>query len=187
MDEVVKPKKKRLYSDPKRLLEEMLQYRKQVLKSKKDGTPKPKVPDYVGEVILNIAVHISSKPNYASYIFKEDMIGDAVINVLTYIDNWTPRKSKNVFAYFTQIIKWAFWRRIAAEKKEMVKKYKAIQNSPIFQDLVQQVGDEGQYQNGGIKYILKNMGDVVVEFEAKEKEKKAKLKEKKKSNLAKML
>ena len=39
-----------------------------------------------------------------------------------------PDKSKNPFAYFTQIIYFAFLRRIQKEKKQMYIRHKSIEN-----------------------------------------------------------
>ena len=46
-----------------------------------------------------------------------------------YIDNFDPAKSKNPFAYFTQIIYYAFLRRIAKEKRQMDIRDKLIEKS----------------------------------------------------------
>jgi hypothetical protein len=171
--------------DPKRLLDEMVEYKKQVSKAKKEGLPKPYISEYVGKCILDIAERLSRKPNFAGYSYREDMVGSAIENVLTYIDNFNPKKSKNVFAYFTQIIYWAFLRKIAFEKKQQVIRYKAIQNSPMFQELSQQTGDDSRYANPYVKFLRDNMNDVVTDFEDKKKAKKEKLK--KKNNLEKLL
>ena len=62
-------------------------------------------------------------------MFKEDMISDGVENCVQYIDNFDPAKSKNPFAYFTQIIYYAFLRRIAKEKRQMDIRDKLIEKS----------------------------------------------------------
>ena len=57
------------------------------------------------------------------------MISDGIENCLQYVANFNPEKSKNPFAYFTQIIYYAFLRRIAKEKKQTHVKNKMIENS----------------------------------------------------------
>ena len=47
------------------------------------------------------------------------MISDGIENCLQYVNNFNPEKSKNPFAYFTQIIYWSFVRRIQKEKKNL--------------------------------------------------------------------
>ncbi len=90
---------------------------------------KPKVPNYVGECFLKIATHLSYKPNFVNYMFREDMICDGIENSLQYIHNFDPEKSTNPFAYFTQIIYYAFLRRIQREKKQLEIKNKILERS----------------------------------------------------------
>ena len=92
--------------------------------AEQNGNEYPKIPDYVGECLLLIATNLSNKPNFIGYSFKEEMISDGIENCVLYIRNFDPSKSKNPFAYFTQIISFAFIRRIAKEKKQMYIKYK---------------------------------------------------------------
>jgi len=73
---------------------------------------------------LMIATRLSNKPNFASYTFRDDMISDAIENCILYMHNFDPKKSQNPFAYFTQIIHYAFIRRIEREKKYSYTKYK---------------------------------------------------------------
>jgi len=46
-----------------------------------------------------------------------------------YAHNFNPEKSKNPFSYFTQIIYYAFLRRIEKEKKQNYIKYKLLENA----------------------------------------------------------
>jgi len=90
---------------------------------------KPQIPKYVGECFLKIANHLSFKPNFVNYMFKEDMISDGIENCVQYIHNFNPEKSQNPFAYFTQIIHYAFLRRIQREKRQLEIKNKIIERS----------------------------------------------------------
>jgi DNA-directed RNA polymerase specialized sigma24 family protein len=47
------------------------------------------------------------------------MICDGIENCIQYIDNFDHNKSSNPFAYFTQIVFYAFLRRIAKEKRQL--------------------------------------------------------------------
>ena len=78
----------------------------------------PKVSDYMGECFYKIATHLSYRPNFINYTYREEMVGDGIENCIRYAKNFNPEKSKNPFAYFTQIIYYAFLRRIAKEKKQ---------------------------------------------------------------------
>jgi len=117
------------YVNNKEFLEAITVYRNSVLKSKKNNQPKPRVPNYIGDCLLKIATHLSYKPNFVNYMFREDMICDGIENCLLYIDNFDPEKSSNPFAYFTQIIYYAFLRRIQKEKKQLEIKGKILDRS----------------------------------------------------------
>jgi hypothetical protein len=90
---------------------------------------KPRISNYLGECFLKIATHLSYKPNFVNYMFREDMICDGIENCVQYIHNFNPEKSSNPFAYFTQIIHYAFLRRIQKEKKQMEIRAKIIERS----------------------------------------------------------
>ena len=90
---------------------------------------KPVIPRYIGDCFLKIANHLSFKPNFVNYMFKEDMISDGIENCVQYIHNFDPEKSKNPFAYFTQIIHYAFLRRIQREKRQLEIKNKILERS----------------------------------------------------------
>lgn len=119
------------------------------------GLPKPIVSNYIGECILKIATHLSYKPNFINYSYRDDMILDGVENCIQYIDNFDPTKSNNPFAYFTQIIYYAFLRRIAKEKKQSYIKGKLIQDMP-FEMFEVQEGDDKDYHNAYMDFVQNN-------------------------------
>ena len=122
-------KKTEYYVNNKEFLEAITVYRNAVIKARDAEDPRPRVPNYIGECFLKIATHLSYKPNFVNYMFREDMICDGIENCLQYIDNFDPTKSSNPFAYFTQIIYYAFLRRIAKEKRQMDIRDKIIEKS----------------------------------------------------------
>ena len=117
------------YVNNKELLEAMIVYRSKCAIAKEKGIDPPAISNYLGECFLKIATHLSYKPNFVNYMFREDMICDGIENCLQYIDNFNPEKSKNPFAYFTQIIYYAFLRRIQKEKKQLEIKGKILERS----------------------------------------------------------
>lgn len=119
------------YVDNELFLKEMTLYREQVKAAKESNSEKPRVPNYIGVCLFKIATHLARKPNFANYTFREDMVSDGIENCLLYIDNFDPSKGTNPFAYFTQIIYFAFLRRIHKEKKHMYVKYKSMENEVI--------------------------------------------------------
>jgi hypothetical protein len=112
----------------------MVEYRKAVTEAIEKGEQKPRVPFYIGECIMKIATHLAFKPNFSNYPFREEMISDGIENCLQYIGNFDPGKSQNPFAYFTQIIYFAFIRRIQKEKKYLYTKYAAIEKANVFDE-----------------------------------------------------
>ena len=97
-------KKKQHYVDNKKFLDELVRYKERVEIAELRGKPKPLVNNYIGDCFLKIATHLSYRPNFINYMYKDDMICDGVENCIQYIDNFNPEKSKNPFAYFTQIV-----------------------------------------------------------------------------------
>jgi len=143
---MTKKKRSEHYVNNKELLFAMIEYREKVelsyqrnfgeeLKDQpkteraKHWPDKPPIPRYIGECFLKIANHLSFKPNFVNYMFKEDMISDGIENCVQYIHNFDPEKSQNPFAYFTQIIHYAFLRRIQREKRQLDIKNKIIERS----------------------------------------------------------
>lgn len=120
---------KKHYVDNKKLYDVLCEYRKKQDFAIANNLEKPRVPEYVGEAILLIANRLSLKPMFYKYPYREDMVSDGVENCLLYMDNWDPEKSNYPFAYFTQIIYYAFLRRIQGEKKHLYIQYKLQENN----------------------------------------------------------
>ena len=117
------------YVNNKEFLAALIKYREDVEIAKLRDRTKPVIPRYIGECFLKIANHLSFKPNFVNYMFKEDMISDGIENCVQYIHNFDPEKSKHPFAYFTQIIHYAFLRRIQREKRQLEIKNKILEKS----------------------------------------------------------
>ena len=116
------------YINNKEFLTEMIKWKKAIREAEDSGDDTPPVSDYIGNCFLKIAERLSSKANFVNYPYKEEMIGDGIENCLMYAHNFNPRKSKNPFSYFTQIIYYAFLRRIEREKKQAYVKLKMTEN-----------------------------------------------------------
>lgn len=122
-------KRKQHYLDNKEFLNALIEYKKSVAKAQENNLEKPRVNNYIGECFLKIATHLSYRPNFINYMYRDDMICDGIENCLQYIDNFNPEKSTNPFAYFTQIIYFAFLRRIQKEKKQLEIKARLLEKS----------------------------------------------------------
>ena len=126
---MAKRKRSEHYVNNKEFLAALIKYQEDIEIARLQDKTKPQIPRYIGECFLKIANHLSFKPNFVNYMFKEDMISDGIENCVQYIHNFNPEKSKNPFAYFTQIIHYAFLRRIQREKRQLEIKNKIIEKS----------------------------------------------------------
>ena len=155
-EEKLKPKQKPHYVDNKKFLIAMTEYRESRIKAEEEGKKRPQVTNYIGECYLKIANHLSYRPNFINYTYRDDMISDGIENCLQYMDNFDPAKSKNPFAYFTQIIYYAFIRRIQKEKKQQQVKQKMIANFGTEQMMDQLEGDDTVYQSQMLDFLRRN-------------------------------
>ena len=169
-------KKSEHYVDNKKFLQAMIEYKDKCDKAEKRKRKHPPVTNYIGECFLKIANHLSYRPNFINYTFRDDMISDGVENCLQYMDNFNPEKSDNPFAYFTQIIYYAFIRRIQKEKKQVLVKQKIIENADTESFLTQLEGDDGQYKNQMVEFLKSHQGNIIEEPKTKKQKKKAKQK-----------
>ena len=129
------------YVNNKEFLAAIVEYKYLIKLAEDKGQPRPIIPRYLGECFMKIARHLSYKPNFVNYMFKEDMISDGIENCVQYINNFNPEKSSNPFAYFTQIIHYAFLRRIQKEKKQLEIRQKIIDRSGFEEVMSSDAGD----------------------------------------------
>ena len=149
-------KKKIHYVNNKQFLEAIVERKRLLKEAEETDSPPPQVTNYLGECILKIANHLSYRPNFINYTYRDEMISDGIENSLQYIDNFDPEKSKNPFAYFTQIIYFAFVRRITKEKKQQKIKDRILKRSNITDMItVQDHDDEADYQTQYIDFLDK--------------------------------
>ena len=142
-------RKKQHYVDNEKFLEVMGDYREKFLQAKDNETERPMLPDYAGECFLKIAERLSHRPNFINYAFREEMVSDGIENCVMYASNFNPEKSTNPFAYFTQIIYYAFLRRIEKEKKQLYIKYKTMEEHSSLEDHVD-MGEMGQSETQAV-------------------------------------
>lgn len=146
------PPKANHYIDNQQFLAALLEHRGRVLEAKENGTEIPQISNYLGDCFIKIARHLSYKSNFINYSYKDEMISDAIENCLAVVNNFDPAKSKNPFAYFTQITFFAFIRRIQKEKKQLQTKFRYIDQLDI-NDLITQEQDNGEFQNQFLDYL----------------------------------
>ena len=150
-------KKSEHYVNNKDFYQALVEYNKKIEEAKAQGLPKPRITNYLGDCFLRIANHLAYKPNFVNYMFKDDMICDGIENCVQYIHNFDIERT-NPFAYFTQIVYYAFLRRIAKEKKQLEIKSKIIERcgyDEVFTADVSSMGESYSDMNGikdGINY-----------------------------------
>ena len=144
------------YIDNKEFHAAMIAWKELCKEAEEAGEEKPQVTNYIGECFLKIANGLSYRPNFINYTYRSEMVSDGIENCLQYIHNFDPEKSKNPFAYFTQIIYYAFIRRIQKEKKQMLVKSKLIANAGIENMMDSIAGDDTQYQSAMLEFLQRN-------------------------------
>ena len=159
---------KKNYVNNPEFLAAIIAYKKMCVEAEDCGDSKPQIPDYIGECIYQISNRLASKPNFSGYSYKDEMISDGLENAIQAIGNFNPEKSSNPFAYFTQIIWYAFLRRIDKEKKQLYIKHKVTENSVMSGTAVEGTDDEGsptyidldnEYMTNFVRQYEKKMED----------------------------
>lgn len=168
--------KKKNYVNNAEFYEAMVEYKKRVREAEDCGDSPPDIPNYIGECIYQIANRLSRKPNFMNYSYRDDMISDGLENAIMAINNFDPEKSKNPFAYFTQIIYFAFLRRIQKEKKQLYVKHKVIENSVLTDTAVERNGVDNVGDAAFIDLDNEYMSDFVENYEKSMKKKRDKCK-----------
>lgn len=160
--ETAKKPKANHYIDNAAFLVALLEHRERVQEAKTNNTDPPQISNYLGDCFIKIARHLSYKSNFINYSYKDEMIGDAVENCLAVVNNFDPAKSKNPFAYFTQITYFAFIRRIQKEKKQLQTKFRYIDQLDISDILAS--GDEGgEFGNQFLEFLKSQTDDYTYE------------------------
>lgn len=148
---MAKRTKENHYINNEKFLEELIEYKKGIRKAKREGTKPPGVSNYIGQCFLDIANNLAKKPNFANYIFKEEMVSDGIENCIMYTANFDEKKSRNPFAFFTQIIYYAFLRRISKEKKQLFIKMKCLENNDKSGRFKNQIFEDNKYSDETLK------------------------------------
>ena len=145
---MAKKQKGEHYVNNKEFLQAMIEGRSRCDDAEQEGKSQPPLTNYIGECFLKIATHLSYRPNFINYTYRDEMISDGIENCLQYVKNFNPEKSQNPFAYFTQIIYYAFLRRITKEKKQTHVKNKIIEGQQ-FESWTTMDGDDTTYSVTG--------------------------------------
>lgn len=163
------------YVDNQRFYEEILEHKRKVAEAREKGLEEPRLSNYIGECIYKIANKLANMPKFINYSFRDEMISDGIENCILYFDDFNPDYGKNPFAYFTQVIYYAFLRRINKEEKNRYTIYKN------FQETIVNYGHAGQLIDSDDNHLMSvnlydNINEFMERFEQKEQIKKEKRK-----------
>ena len=156
------------YIDNKEFHSAMIAWKELCKEAEEAGEEKPQVTNYIGECFLKIANGLSYRPNFKNYTYRSEMGSDGIENCLQYIHNFDPEKSKNPFAYFTQIIYYAFLRRIQKEKKQTHIKNKMIEKQQ-YETYTTNEGDDTVYDIKGFDPDVMLPDEDVYKVKSKQK------------------
>ena len=164
--------KQKHYINNEDFLKALVEYKAKKKDAETKGLPEPRIPNYIGECFMKIAEGLSHKPNFINYTYRDEMIADGIENCLMYFANFDETKSNNPFAYFTQIIYYAFLRRIQKEKKQLYVKYKATEQIGILDEFEMMEFEDGTSNQFT---LYDNIAEFIENYEeAKEAKKSAK-------------
>jgi hypothetical protein len=163
------PKKTKNYINNQDFLQALAEYKAAAKVAKEKKLKPPPIPNYIGECFMKIAEGLSHKPNFINYTYRDEMIADGIENCLMYFANFDETKSKNPFAYFTQVIFYAFLRRIQKEKKQLYVKYKATEMFGILDEFEMLEGEDGSTRQFE---LYDNIGEFIENYEIAKKNKK---------------
>lgn len=165
------------YVDNEKFYSAIVEYRKHCDLAEQKGLDRPQIPDYIGECILKISKNLALLPKFSSYSYKDEMISDAIENSVLYFHSFDPEKSKNPFAYFTQVTYYAYLRRLNFEEKTRYMTYKSFIETIGINDMSLLSDSEGNAVASPDLYD--NIYEFMRKFEKKEEEKKKQRKSKK--------
>ena len=123
----------------------IVQYKADVKAAEEAGDPKPRITNYLGECFVKIATHLSYKPNFVNYMFREDMISDGIENCVQYIHNFNPEKSTNPFAYFTQIIHYVTSSDVYRKRRSRWRSVKRLSRKSGYDEVMHVDDDYGSF------------------------------------------
>ena len=151
------------YIDNEKFFKELCKHGVAVRRAKRLKEESPQLSEYIGDCFIKIANNMAYRPNFNNYTFLDEMISDGIENCLIYVNNFDPKKSTNAFAYFSQIVWYAFVRRIQKEKRQLSTKYRYIETLGV-DDIIRQAHDEGEYETPYIDYLKGQVALATVEL-----------------------
>lgn len=123
-----------MYVDNMRFLKLLTEHDEGVKNAKTLHQPAPRMSNELGDILIKIATNMARRPNFNGYPFKEEMIGDAILNSLQAVKSFNVEKGTNPFGYFSRIVYFCFIRRISSEKAELALKKSLMWDTETYED-----------------------------------------------------
>ena len=137
------------YVDNKKLFDCFVEWREARVAAEAKGDPEPQPPAYISESIMLIAQKYSTIWKFNGYSFREDMVGDAIIDIVKCFRNFDTDRSTSPLSYITRTAHNAFIRRIIKEKKQSYIKHRIVKNSGLADDILAGAYDDPDYADDG--------------------------------------
>lgn len=153
------------YINNKEFYAAIAEYHSRCLTLVAEGKQKPRIPEFIGKCILQIATNLGRKRQYSGYAYLDEMIADACSQCVRYLHIFDPARSTNPFSFFTQCCYHSFIHRIGVEKKQLYIKIKSVVESPVLGETANT--EEGDHSLDNIEAAFENMHQFVGEYEDK--------------------
>lgn len=105
-----------------------------------EGTRLPKIPNYVALQVQRIITKMSTRYNYRDYPFREDMVSEAIVNILRYlhtfdVDHIGKKGKINFFSWVTMCADRSFARKLNIEEEHTYIKLRSFEEAGGFAGL----------------------------------------------------
>ena len=139
--------KKPHYVDNEKFSKALAAYAETARAARAAGTDPPQISDYIADCFLRLTEGFLRKSSFRGYTWAEEMRMDAVENLIKAADNYDIKASTrggkpNAFAYCTQIIYYAFLRRIGQENSYVDAKMQFLQESSLLDSVIMDPNSE---------------------------------------------
>ena len=161
-----------MYIDNDAFYQALVDRKAEVEAAKAAGLESPQLSNFIGDCFIKIAKNLSKKYQFSGYSWRDEMVSDAIVHCVRYVDSFNVEKTNNPFSYFTQAVYYQFLARIEQEKEESYVKYHATLTSAAYGEACNNPDDDSYEIDMGDLDIA-YMNTFVSEFERKQAEKKA--------------
>lgn len=178
-----KPKadKSQHYVDNVAFYNALVERKAQVKAAEDAGLPKPQISNFIGECIMGIAKGLSNKYQFSGYTFKDEMVADAIVHCIRYIDSFDIEKSNNPFSYYTQSCYYSFLANIGEYEQRTYIKCKATMEAITGSGLSTfdgELSEDAKNIHDNLEFDTAFMTDFINKYESKQAARKERAREK---------